>query len=119
MRALYVLCVVVVWALEGVRAAPAGQEPASEEEVNVLMFGVLQFSDSLRHTFQSTEAKLARLANAVRNTEVRVRQLDQQTLQAKQAEAQIKEGIHHLQVSREKGWNICRDKYKGSNCQGG
>lgn len=93
---------VAVWALCGcgARAAPVAPtgEPAPEEEVNVLMFGVLQFSDSLRHTYQSTEARLARLVRAVRNTETLVRTLDRQTLEAKQAEVQIREGIQRLQV---------------------
>lgn len=104
MRALCVLCVVVPWAfLNGVvQAAPASQKPAQEDDVNVLMYGVLQFGDAMRHTFQSTEAKLARLLAAVHKTEGLVRQVDQQTLEAKEAEIQIKEGINHLQVSRQK-----------------
>ncbi|XP_076121487.1 uncharacterized protein angptl8 [Alosa pseudoharengus] len=88
-----------MWAFGGrVQAAPTTGQPASEEEVNVLMFGVLQFSESLRHTYQTTEARLARLARAVHTTESLVRRIDRQTLEAKQAEVQIREGIHHLQA---------------------
>ncbi|XP_042564648.1 uncharacterized protein angptl8 isoform X2 [Clupea harengus] len=97
-RALCVLCVAAVLAFQGVQAAPVGEQEASEEEVNVLMFGVLQFSDSLRYTYQLTEARLARLTRAIRSTEGLLRQLDRQTLEAKQAEVQIKEGIHLLQA---------------------
>lgn len=100
--------IVAVWAFGscGVRSAPVEAptgEPASEEEVNVLMFGVLQFSESLRHTYQNTEARLARLVRAVRSTESLMRRLDRQALEAKQAEVQIREGIQRLQVRRVMG----------------
>lgn len=101
-RALLYAATVAVWVFcgYGARAAPVVPtgEPAPEEEVNVLMFGVLQFSDSLRHTYQSTEARLSRLVRAVRNTETLVRTLDRQALEAKQAEVQIREGIQRLQA---------------------
>lgn len=102
LRVLLCAATATVWVFGscGARAAPVAptEEPASEEEVNVLMFGVLQFSESLRHTYQNTEARLARLVRAVRNTESLVRTLDRQALEAKQAEAQIREGIQRLQV---------------------
>uniref|UniRef100_A0AAY4CH55 Angiopoietin like 8 n=1 Tax=Denticeps clupeoides TaxID=299321 RepID=A0AAY4CH55_9TELE len=79
-------------------AAPVPTAPASEEEVNVLMFGVLQFGDSMRHMYQSIETKLDRIRRNILNTQGLVERLGQETQEAQQAEAQIREGLNHIQV---------------------
>lgn len=100
MWAILYMCV-CVWVC-GVSASPlrAQREArlAKADEVNVLMYGVLQFSESLHHMYQSTEAKLARVARAISNTETVVQRLGQDTELAARTENQIKEGLSIIQV---------------------
>nr|XP_055045264.1 uncharacterized protein angptl8 [Misgurnus anguillicaudatus] len=74
---------------------------ASVDEVSVLMYGVLQFSESLHHMYQSTEAKLERVMKAIRRTESEVKRLGLDTEQAAQTELQIKEKLKLIQAQME------------------
>lgn len=71
---------------------------ALADDVNVLMYGVLQFSESLHHVYQNTEAKLERITRAITNTERLVRNLDQETEQTILSERQIKDKLSVIQV---------------------
>ncbi|KAL0992884.1 hypothetical protein UPYG_G00100520 [Umbra pygmaea] len=51
---------------------------ASKDEVNVLMYGVLQFSETLHHVYQSTDAKMERINRSMRRQEVGLERLDQE-----------------------------------------
>lgn len=68
------------------------------DDVNVLMYGVLQFSESLHHAYQNTEAKLARITHAITDTERLVQRLGQDTEQTVHSERQIKRRLSVIQV---------------------
>ncbi|XP_067333076.1 angiopoietin-like protein 8 [Channa argus] len=71
---------------------------APQEEVNVLMFGVIQFSESLNYVYETTEAKIAKIGQALKNHEGTLQKLGKQTEQAAEVEKQIKEVIELLQA---------------------
>ncbi|XP_051569614.1 uncharacterized protein angptl8 [Myxocyprinus asiaticus] len=102
--ALCVLCVVLC--INGgfsspLKSAQSREKLASVDDVNILMYGVLQFSESLHHIYQSTEAKLARVTQAISRTESDVRRLGQDTEEAAQTECQIKEKLQLIQAQME------------------
>ncbi|XP_070778884.1 angiopoietin-like protein 8 [Enoplosus armatus] len=70
---------------------------APQEEVNVLMFGVIQFSESLNYVYETTEAKIAKISQALKSHEGTLQKLGRQTEQAAQVEKQMKEVMHLLQ----------------------
>lgn len=75
---------------------------APQEEMNVLMFGVIQFSESLNYAFQTTEEKIAKLSQTLKSREGALQQLEEQTEETSEVEKQIKEVIQLLQVRRYK-----------------
>lgn len=85
---------------------------APQEEVNVLMFGVIQFSESLNYAFETTEAKIAKIIQTLKNHERTLQQLGAQTEQAAEVERQIKDMIRLLQdqmAKQEAQTKITRD----------
>lgn len=98
---LSLLCFAV--GFKAVHASPVrntGSKEASaapQEEVNVLMFGVIQFSESLNYAFETTEAKIARIIQTLKKHEQTLQQLGAQTEQATEVERQIKDAIRLLQ----------------------
>ncbi|MCI4392280.1 hypothetical protein PGIGA_G00144270 [Pangasianodon gigas] len=86
----------------GVSSSPAmprtEAKVALTDEVNVLMYGVLQFSESLHHAYQNTEAKLASLTRAITDTESFVQRLGQDTEQTIRSERQIKDRLGVIQA---------------------
>ncbi|GAA6218104.1 uncharacterized protein LOC108902967 isoform X2 [Lates japonicus] len=107
----------MIWALcllcvaGGLRAACAGPltktskmegTAAPEEEVNVLMFGVIQFSESLNYVYETTEAKIAKISQALKSHEGTLQKLGEQTEQAAEVERQMKEVIQLLQAQMAK-----------------
>lgn len=70
---------------------------APQDEVNVLMFGVLQFSESLNYAYETTEAKIAKIIRTLKKHERTLRQLGAQTEKAAEVERQIKDVIRLLQ----------------------
>lgn len=88
-----------------VNAAPLNKpsktgDKAPQEEVNVLMFGVIQFSESLNYAYETTDAKLARISKALKSREGTLQKLGEQTEQAAEVEKQIKEVVQLLQVRK-------------------
>lgn len=71
---------------------------APEEEVNVLVFGVIQFSESLNYVYETTEAKIAQITQSLKSREGALQKLGKETEQAAEVEKQIKEVIQLLQV---------------------
>ncbi|XP_067276994.1 angiopoietin-like protein 8 [Pseudorasbora parva] len=89
--------------VDGVSASPlksfqVGGNLASMDEVNILMYGVLQFSESMHHIYQSTEARLTRVMKAISRTESKVKRLGHDTEEAAQTERQIKEKLQIIQA---------------------
>ncbi|XP_056609792.1 uncharacterized protein angptl8 [Triplophysa dalaica] len=102
--ALRVLCAVLC--VTGVLSSPlkavqSGVKLVSMDEVSILMYGVLQFSESLHHIYQSTEAKLDRVMKAISRTESEVKKLGLDTEEAVQSERQIKEKLKLIQAQME------------------
>lgn len=113
---IWALCLISV--VGGLRDAHAGlirnvsamgRKAAPQEEVNVLMFGVIQFSESLNYAFETTEAKLAKISQALKNHEGTLQKLGKQTEQAADVEKQMKEAIQLLQVRKKckQQWSHC------------
>lgn len=100
-RSLILLCFAL--SFKAVHASPVrhtGSVEASaapQEEVNVLMFGVIQFSESLNYAYETTEAKIAKIIRTLKNHERTLQQLGAQTEQAAEVERQIKDVIRLLQ----------------------
>lgn len=73
---------------------------AEQEDVNVLMYGVIQFSHSLNSVYASTEAKIAKISQTLRSHEETLQKLGRDTEQAAEVEKQMKEVIQLLQVRK-------------------
>ncbi|XP_076850140.1 angiopoietin-like protein 8 [Brachyhypopomus gauderio] len=90
-----VLCLFLcVWACTWAEPSP----PASVDEMNVLMYGVLQFGESLHHVHQSTGDRLSRASRALRRTETLLQRLGHDTEQASRTEHHIREGLSLIQA---------------------
>lgn len=103
-QALCLLC--LTWALKAARAGPVRKtnktedNTAPQEEVNVLMYGAIQFSETFRYVYETTEAKIAKIGQTMKSHERTLQKLKSQTEQAAQVEEQIKEFVQWLQVSK-------------------
>ncbi|KAM9843457.1 uncharacterized protein angptl8 [Aulostomus maculatus] len=75
---------------------------APQDEVKVLMYGVIQFSESFNHIYETTEAKMAKISQTLNNHEGALRQLGEQTEEAAEVEKQIKGVIQLLQAQMAK-----------------
>ncbi|RVE69710.1 hypothetical protein OJAV_G00080420 [Oryzias javanicus] len=91
-------------ALGAVHAGPIrssgklGEKPAPREEVNVLMFGVIQLSESLNYVYETTGAKIERIHRTLKNHEGTLQKLGKQAELAAEVEKQMKEVIQLLQA---------------------
>lgn len=74
-----------------------------QEQINLLMFGVLQFSDSMKRVYESTEANLAEIAQTLKSREGTLRNLGRRTQQAAEVGEQMREVMRLLQVRNENG----------------
>ncbi|XP_063759724.1 uncharacterized protein angptl8 isoform X2 [Eleginops maclovinus] len=94
--------------LRAVHAAPFSRtskvenKAAPQEDVNVLMFGVIQFSESLNYVYETTEAKIVKIRQTLRSHEGTLEKLERQTEQAAEVEKQIKAAIELLQAQMAK-----------------
>lgn len=99
---LCLLC--VAGGLRAVHANPIGKtgqaadRAVPQEEVNVLMFGVIQLGESLSYAFETTEAKMKKISRTLKAHEHTLQRLGKQTEQAAEMEQQIKEDVRLLQV---------------------
>lgn len=99
---LCLLCVAV--GLGAVHAGPIRKasktedRDAPQEEVNVLMFGVIQFSESLNDVYETTEAKIAKISQTLKRHDGTLQKLGKQTEQAAEVEKQIKVVLQLLQA---------------------
>ncbi|XP_056257105.1 uncharacterized protein angptl8 [Seriola aureovittata] len=95
---LCLLCVAgAVHAAPLAKTSKMEEKAAPKEKVNVLMFGVIQFSESLNYVYETTEAKIAKISQTLRNHEGSLQKLGEQTEQAAEVEKQMKEVIQLLQ----------------------
>ncbi|XP_060945419.1 uncharacterized protein angptl8 [Limanda limanda] len=108
-KLIWALCLLCV--AGGLREAHAGPLPktskvedkaAPQEEVNVLMFGVIQLSESLNYVYETTAAKIGKISKALTSHERTLQMLGKQTEQAAEAEKEMKDVIQLLQAQMAK-----------------
>ncbi|KTG32959.1 hypothetical protein cypCar_00008645 [Cyprinus carpio] len=80
------------------KSVHAGEKLASMDDMNILMYGVLQFTESLHHMHQTTEARLARVMKAMSQTESKMNRLGHDTEEAAKNERLIKEKLQLIQL---------------------
>lgn len=103
MKMIWGLCLLFLAGGIRVYAGPLRKTKAApQEEVNVLMFGVIQLSESLNAVYETTEAKIAKISKTLKSHEGTLQRLGRQTEQAAEVEKQIKEVIQLLQVRKYK-----------------
>jgi len=107
MKTMWGLCLLcLAGSLRAARAAPVRKSgrmedvAALQEDVNVLMFGAIQLSESLNYVYETTEAKIALISQTVRRHEGTLHKLGRETEQAAEVEKQIEEVMHLLQVRK-------------------
>lgn len=83
-----------------VRKTSKKNKAAPQEEANVLMFGVLQFSDSLKYISETTEAKIAKIGQTLKNHEGMLQRLRRHAKETAKIRKQIKAVVMLLQVSK-------------------
>uniref|UniRef100_A0A673WPK4 Uncharacterized protein n=1 Tax=Salmo trutta TaxID=8032 RepID=A0A673WPK4_SALTR len=82
MRATLLCLLCMAMCLAGIPASPVlkaqkNNQAAPIDDMNVLMYGVLQFSETLHHVYESTDAKFARIERSLRRQEERLERLGQ------------------------------------------
>lgn len=82
-----------------VRKTSKKNNTAPQEEVSVLMFGVTQFIDSLKYISETTEAKIDKIGQTLKNHEGTLQRLLRHTEEAAKIKKQIEAVIMLLQVS--------------------
>ncbi|KAM9746057.1 uncharacterized protein angptl8 [Menidia menidia] len=101
-RSLFLLCVAgnlgVVHSGPIRKTSKTEEKAATQEDVNVLMYGVIQLSESLSHVYETTEAKVEKIRQALKNHEVTLLNLEKQAEQAAEVEKQIKDVMQLLQA---------------------
>ncbi|XP_076000255.1 angiopoietin-like protein 8 [Genypterus blacodes] len=104
MRMKWALCLLcATTGLNAVQAGPvrktgkAEDKAAVQEDLNVLMYGVIQFSESLNYVYERTEAKIAQITGFLQSREGALQTLRTETQQAAEVARQIKVVIQLLQ----------------------
>lgn len=107
MKLIWGLCLLcLAWVLRAVHAGPVRKtskiedKASTQEEVNMLMFGVIQLSESLKYVYETTEAKIAKISQTLKSHERTLQKLGRQTEQAAEVEKHMKEVIQMLQVRK-------------------
>ncbi|KAL3053534.1 hypothetical protein OYC64_005966 [Pagothenia borchgrevinki] len=110
MKIIWGLCLLfLAEGLRAVHAAPVRRttsevkdNAAPKEEANILLFGILQFSETLNYVHETTEAKIVKIRQTLRSHEGTLEKLNRQTEQAAEVERQIKAAIESLQAQMAK-----------------
>lgn len=107
MKLIWGLCLLcLAWVSRAVHADPVRKtskiedEASTQEEVNMLMFGVIQFSKSLKDVYETTEATIAKISQTLRGHEGTLQKLERQTEEAAVVEKQMKEVLRLIQVRK-------------------
>ncbi|KAJ8333088.1 hypothetical protein SKAU_G00419840 [Synaphobranchus kaupii] len=102
MRGLLPLLCVTLWAAEvpgtPLKTEEGRSKPAFVEDVNVLMYGVLQFSDAIHHIYQETRGRMSRIHTLLLRQEGELQQLQEEVGQATQKEEEIRTTLSQLQT---------------------
>ncbi|KAJ8389101.1 hypothetical protein AAFF_G00123070 [Aldrovandia affinis] len=101
MRGSLPLLCVALWAAgaPGAAGSPAeGPKVASVRDVNVLMYGVLQFGDALQHVYHSIGGGMTRIYAALQRQEGALRALREEVARATRREGQIRDALSHVQT---------------------
>lgn len=99
---LFLLCL-AVHAAPVQRTSKTKDNAAPQQEVNVLMFGIIQFSQALKYVYETTEAKMEKIEKILLSQEETLQNLGIQTEQGAEVEKQMKEVIVLLQVRKRRG----------------
>lgn len=99
---LFLLCL-AVHAVPVPRTGKTKGDAAPQQEVNVLMFGIIQFSQALKYVYETTQAKMEKIDQILLSQEETLQKLGIQTEQAAEVEKQMKEVIVSLQVRKCRG----------------
>lgn len=101
------LCLVfVAGALGAVQTVPIRKSSKTEDraapvdEVNVLMFGIIQLSESLSYAHKRTETKIARITQTLKSHEGTLQNLEEKAEEAMEVEKEMKAVIELLQVRK-------------------
>ncbi|XP_061081196.1 uncharacterized protein angptl8 isoform X2 [Conger conger] len=103
MRGLLPLLCATLWAIEASgtpvkKKAKVQSKLASVEDVNVLTYGVLQFSDTIHHVYQDTNRRMSRVDTLLQRQEGALEHLQEEVKQAAQKEEEIRKTLSHLQA---------------------
>ncbi|KAJ8254017.1 hypothetical protein COCON_G00206290 [Conger conger] len=103
MRGLLPLLCATLWAIEASgtpvkKKAKVQSKLASVEDVNVLTYGVLQFSDTIHHVYQDTNRRMSRVDTLLQRQEGALEHLQEEVKQAAQKEEEIRKTLSHLQT---------------------
>nr|XP_057905121.1 angiopoietin-like protein 8 isoform X2 [Doryrhamphus excisus] len=93
---IWCLCLLYVAVGFGPVHAASIKRPGRTEDVNVLMYGVIQFGESLNYVLETTEAKMAEIGRTLKGHEGALRRLGEQMRQAAEVKEQIKGVIELL-----------------------
>ncbi|XP_021413563.1 uncharacterized protein LOC110486361 [Oncorhynchus mykiss] len=102
MRATLLCLLCMAMCLTGIPASPVrkaqkNNQAAPIDDMNVLMYGVLQFSETLHHVYESTDAKFARIERSLRRHEERLERLGQEAGQAAEKDRQMRQVLGQIQ----------------------
>lgn len=96
---LFVFCLAVhARAVTKARKTEAAVDP--QQEVNLLMFGIIQFSQAFRYVHETTEAKVKRISQILQRQEETLQKLGTQAEQAAEVEKEMKEELQTIQVRK-------------------
>lgn len=79
-------------------AAAAAAAAAPRQEVNLLMFGIIQLSQAFKYVHETTEAKMEKIGQVLRRQEETLQTLGAQAEQAAEAGKEMEEVLHRIQV---------------------
>ncbi|KAH0628618.1 hypothetical protein JD844_009977 [Phrynosoma platyrhinos] len=91
------LCILLPHAIMAAPALAGPQQAALQEEVNVLVYGVIQFSTALHELYNSTAQKLDRIRHRTDIYEQSLRTLHHQAQSAQQKQQEIRRILEGLQ----------------------
>lgn len=96
---LFVFCLAVhARPVTKARKTEAAVDP--QQEVNLLMFGIIQFSQAFRYVHETTEAKVKRISQILQRQEETLQKLGTQAEQAAEVEKEMKEELQTIQVRK-------------------
>lgn len=112
-KMIWSLCLLcVAGGLRSVHAGPIRNsskmedKAAPQEEVNVLMYGAIQLSESLSHVYETTGTKIEKIQQTLKSHEGTLQKLQKQTELVAEEEKQIKEVIELLQVRKHRNMHV-------------